>query len=186
MPETLGGYTVGVLVQTNFGGVLQMNGAPVGRELGQYSFRAQLENKGVDDRQEDGSIMIVVATDAPLTARSLDRVARRAMLGLARTGSFASNGSGDYVIAFSANPDVRRPREGGEPFAGPSLTNEAMTPLFAATVEATEEAIYNAIFKATTVESSRGKREAIPMEDLMRVLKKHGVLNWDKALSRGH
>ncbi|ANO53233.1 aminopeptidase [Woeseia oceani] len=186
LPQSLGGYTVGVLVQTNFGGVLTMNGAPVGRELGQYSYRAQLEKKGVDDRQEDGSIMMVVATDAPLTARALDRVAKRAMMGLARTGSFASNGSGDYVIAFSTNPDVRRPREGMEPFVAPSLTNEAMSPLFAATVEATEEAIYNAIFKATTVESSRGKREAIPLDDLMRVLKKHGVLNWDREMSPGN
>lgn len=186
LPQSLGGYTVGVLVQTNFGGVLTMNGAPVGRELGQYSYRAQLEKKGDDDRQEDGSIMMVVATDAPLTARALDRVAKRAMMGLARTGSFASNGSGDYVIAFSTHPDVRRPREGMEPFVAPSLTNEAMSPLFAATVEATEEAIYNAIFKATTVESSRGKREAIPLDDLMRVLKKHGVLNWDKTISPGN
>jgi len=186
LPQSLGGYTVGVLVQTNFGGVLTMNGAPVGRELGQYSYRAQLEKKGVDDRQEDGSIMMVVATDAPLTARALDRVAKRAMMGLARTGSFASNGSGDYVIAFSTHPDVRRPREGMEPFVAPSLTNEAMSPLFAATVEATEEAIYNAIFKATTVESSRGKREAIPLDDLMRVLKKHGVLNWDREMSPGN
>ena len=183
LPESLGGYTVGVLVQTNFGGVLSMNGAPVGRELGQYSYRAQLERKGKDDRQEDGSIMMVVATDAPLTARALDRVAMRAMMGLARTGSFASNGSGDYVIAFSTHPDVRRPRGGMEPFAAPSLTNEAMSPLFAATSEATEEAIYNAIFKATTIESARGKREPVPLEDLMRVLKKYGVLNWDKTIS---
>ncbi len=183
LPESLGGYTVGVLVQTNFGGVLSMNGAPVGRELGQYSYRAQLERKGKDDRQEDGSIMMVVATDAPLTARALERVAMRAIMGLARTGSFASNGSGDYVIAFSTHPDVRRPRGGMEPFVSPSLTNEAMSPLFAATAEATEEAIYNAIFKATTIESSRGTREPIPLDDLMRVLKKHGVLNWDKSIS---
>ena len=185
LPESLGGYTVGVLVQTNFGGVLSMNGAPVGRELGQYSYRAQLEQKGRDDHQEDGSIMIVLATDAPLTARALDRVGRRAIMGLARTGSFASNGSGDYVIAFSTHPDVRRPRSGMEPFISPSLSNEAMSPLFAATAEATEEAIYNAIFKATTVESSRGRRDAIPLDDLMRILKKYGVLHWDKTLSPG-
>lgn len=185
LPESLGGYTVGVLVQTNFGGVLSMNGAPVGRELRQYSYRAQLEQEGRDDHQEDGSIMMVVATDAPLTARALDRVARRAMMGLARTGSFASNGSGDYVIAFSTHPDVRRPRGGMEPFISPAVTNEAMSPLFAATAEATEEAIYNAIFKATTVESSRGKREAIPLDELMRVLEKHGVLHWDESLSPG-
>ncbi|MGB5344652.1 MAG: P1 family peptidase, partial [Woeseia sp.] len=133
--------------------------------------------------QEDGSIMMVVATDAPLTARALDRLAMRAMLGLARTGSFASNGSGDYVIAFSTHPDVRRPRGGMEPFISPSLTNEAMSPLFAATAEATEEAIYNALLKATTVESSRGKLEAINIADVRRILKKYNSLNWDKTLS---
>ena len=109
LPEALGGYTVGVLVQTNYSGSLSINGAPVGRELGSYSFRNFLEPAADSDR-EDGSIMIVVATDAPLTARNLDRVAMRAIMGLARTGSFASNGSGDYVIAFSTNPKVRKPR----------------------------------------------------------------------------
>jgi D-aminopeptidase len=160
-----------------------MNGAPVGRELKQYSYQGELDRKGRDDGQEDGSIMMVVATDAPLTARALDRLAMRAMLGLARTGSFASNGSGDYVIAFSTHPDVRRPRGGMEPFISPSLTNEAMSPLFAATAEATEEAIYNALLKATTVESSRGKLEAINIADVRRILKKYNSLNWDKTLS---
>ncbi|MGI9239146.1 MAG: P1 family peptidase, partial [Woeseiaceae bacterium] len=106
LPGSLGGYTVGVLVQTNYGGVLTMNGAPVGRELGTYSYRGDLGAAGEDNNQEDGSIMMVVATDAPLNARSLDRIAMRAMMGLARTGSFASNGSGDYVIAFSTHPEV--------------------------------------------------------------------------------
>ncbi|MEX0824145.1 MAG: P1 family peptidase, partial [Woeseia sp.] len=133
-----------------------------------------------------GSIMMVVATDAPLNARSLDRLGMRAMMGLARTGSFASNGSGDYVIAFSTHPDVRRPRSSDVPVVTPSLVNESMSPLFAATAEATEEAIYNAIFKATTVESSRGKLEAIPVDDLVRILEKHGVLNWDRTLSPAH
>lgn len=181
LPASLGGYTVGVLVQTNYGGTLQMNGAPVGRELANYSFRDDLEGVGPDNAQEDGSIMMVVATDAPLNARSLDRLAMRAMMGLARTGSFASNGSGDYVVSFSTDPRVRRPRESDAPVTTPSLVNASMSPLFAATVEATEEAIYNAIFKATTVTSSRGTLQAIPIDDLMRVLEKHGVLRWDES-----
>ena len=181
LPESLGGYIVGVLVQTNYGGTLTINGAPVGRELGTYAYRKELENAGDGENQDDGSIMMVVATDAPLTARSLDRLAMRAIMGLARTGSYASNGSGDYVIAFSTDPSVRRPRESKVPVESKSLVNDSMSPLFAATAEATEEAIYNAIFKATTVSSSRGTREAIPIEDLKRILEKHGVLGWDKT-----
>jgi D-aminopeptidase len=183
LPESLGGYTIGVLVQTNYGGVLTMNGAPVGRELEDYSYRDELDAADAEKHPDDGSIMMVVATDAPLTARSLDRLAMRAIMGLARTGSFASNGSGDYVIAFSTHPDVRRPRGGTAPVIAPSLTNEAMSPLFAATAEATEEAIYNAILKATTVESSRGRMEAIPLDDVKRILEKYRVLNWDRTLS---
>jgi len=183
LPEELGGYTVGVLVQTNYGGALSINGAPVGRELGSYAYRDFLEPVADADK-EDGSIMIVVATDAPLTARNLDRVANRAMMGLARTGSFASNGSGDYVIAFSTNPSVRKPRVSKVPVPVEVLVNESMTPLFAATAEATEEAIYNAIFKATTVSSSRGELRAIPLEDLMRVLEKYQSLNWDQTIGR--
>jgi len=181
LPAELGGYTIGVLVQTNYGGALSINGAPVGRELDNYSYRDFLEPVADTDK-EDGSIMMVVATDAPLTARNLDRVAQRAMMGLARTGSFASNGSGDYVIAFSTNPAVRKPRVSEDPAPIEVLVNESMTPLFAATAEATEEAIYNAIFKATTVSSSRGELRAIPMEDLMRVLEKHQSLNWDQII----
>ena len=181
LPDSLGGYTVGVLVQTNHGGTLTINGAPVGREFGSYSYQDELELAGKDDHQEDGSIMMVVATDAPLNARSLDRLAMRAMMGLARTGSFASNGSGDYVIAFSTHPDVRRPRESDDPVSTPALVNASMSPLFAATAEATEEAIYNAIFKATTVTSSRGTLEAIPIDELMRILEKHQVLGWDRT-----
>ena len=183
LPAELGGYTVGVLVQTNYGGALSINGAPVGRELGSYAYRDYLEPVADTDK-EDGSIMMVVATDAPLTARNLDRVARRAMMGLARTGSFASNGSGDYVIAFSTNPNVRKPRVSEVPVSVEVLVNESMTPLFAATAEATEEAIYNAIFKATTISSSRGELRAIPLEDLMRVLEKYQSLNWDQTIGK--
>jgi D-aminopeptidase len=183
LPESLGGYTIGVLVQTNYGGVLTMNGAPVGRELKNYSYRDNLDAAAADAHPDDGSIMMVVATDAPLNARSLDRMSMRAMMGLARTGSFASNGSGDYVIAFSTHPDVRRPRSSDAPIMAPSLANESMSPLFAATAEATEEAIYNAILKATTVQSSRGTLEAIPIDEVKRILEKYGVLNWDQTLS---
>jgi D-aminopeptidase len=183
LPEELGGYTIGVLVQTNYGGIMSINGAPVGRELGTYAFREQMLPAGDGDR-EDGSIMLVVATDAPLTARSLDRLGLRAIMGLARTGSYASNGSGDYVIAFSTNPSVRKPRESAAPVASEALVNSAMSPLFAAAAEATEEAIYNAIFKATTVSSSRGTLEAVPMSQLIDILTKYRVLNWDTELPK--
>jgi len=182
LPEALGGYTIGVLVQTNFGGNLTINGAPVGRELGTYPYSGELEAARSDGDKEDGSIMMVVATDAPLNARSLDRLAMRAIMGLARTGSYASNGSGDYVISFSTHPRVRKPRTSDTPIKIEVLVNASMSPLFAATAEATEEAIYNAIFKATTVSSSRGELRAIPIEDLTRILKKHRVLDWDKTL----
>lgn len=183
LPESLGGYTIGVLVQTNYGGVLTMNGAPVGRELGNYSYKEELEAQDASDGREDGSIMIVVATDAPLTTRNLDRLGMRAMMGLARTGSFASNGSGDYVIVFSTDPSGRKPRRSEAAVSSDALVNESMSPLFAATAEATEEAIYNAILKATTVSSSRGTLEAIPLEEVREILQKYNVLNWDKTLS---
>jgi len=179
LPKNLGGYTIGVLVQTNFGGDLTINGAPVGRELGAYYFKDELELP-VDP--DDGSIMVVVATDAPLNARSLDRLAKRAMIGIGRTGSFVTNGSGDYIIAFSTHPDVRRPRVSKGPVVTPSLVNSSMTPLFAAVVEATQESIYNALFKATTVESSRGISRAIPIERVIEVLEKYDVLNWNESL----
>ena len=185
LPDSLGGYTVGVLVQTNYGGVLTMNGAPVGRELGTYSFADELAASTNDENQEDGSIMIVVATDAPLNARNLNRLAMRAIMGLGSTGSFASNGSGDYVIAFSTHPDLRQPRETDAPVKKPELVNTSMSPLFAATTEATEEAVYNAIFKATTVTSSRGTREAIPIDRLQEILEKYKVLDWDASFSPG-
>ena len=126
--------------------------------------------------------MIVVATDAPLTARNLDRLGLRSIMGLSRTGSFASNGSGDYVIAFSTNTAVRKPRTSNEPVSTQVLVNDSMSPLFAATAEATEEAIYNAIFKATTVSSARGELQAIPMDSLIQILERYEVLNWDMRI----
>jgi len=169
LPLELGGYTVGVIVQSNFGGVLQIGGAPVGIELGQYSFSGPTGSDG------DGSIMIVVATNAPLSARNLERVARRSIMGLARTGSFASNGSGDYVIAFSTAPGVRRSTNSGIN-SYEDLGNTNMSGLFAATVEATEEAIYNSLFKAETVTSNGRTVEALPLEAALEVLRRHGTV----------
>lgn len=173
LPRQAGGYTVGVLVQSNFGGVLQVLGAPVGRELGRYAFRTPGDADG-----GDGSIMIVVATDAPLSDRNLRRVAARAIMGLSRTGSSASNGSGDYVIAFSTAASTRRHAVTGD--VGRSRTvedlgNDAMSALFQGVVEATEEAIYNSLFKAVTV-TSRGRTvEALPLDRLREILAKYNV-----------
>jgi D-aminopeptidase len=157
---------VGVLVQTNFGGVLSIAGAPVGQELGRYYLRDRVEGRPTPDRA-DGSIMIVVATDAPLESRNLERLARRALAGLARTGSAMTNGSGDYVIAFS----TARPAGGVTP-----IGNDAMSPLFQAVIEATEEAIYNSLFKATTVRGDRGEVEALPLDRTLEILRRHGVI----------
>lgn len=177
IPAALGGYTIGVLVQSNFGGVLQVLGAPVGKELGRYAFRNESERE-----RGDGSIMIVVATDAPLSDRNLKRVAARAIMGLSRTGSSASNGSGDYVLAFSSSPMVRRRVAPGGGTASAvrqveDLGNDAMSALFQGVVEATEEAIYNSLFKATTV-TSRGRTiEALPLDRLREILTKYRVTN---------
>ncbi len=185
LPPSLGGWTVGVLVQTNFGGNLTINSAPVGRELGRYPYQHALDMQPPADDREDGSIMIVVATDAPLDSRNLARLASRAIMGLARTGSFAHNGSGDYVIAFSTHPDVRRPRLSEKPVSTPTLVNAAMSPLFAATAEATEESVYNALFTATAVSSSRGTLEAIPRDEVLRILRKYNGLFWGSHLPPG-
>ena len=176
LPDTLGAWTVGVLVQTNFGGVLEIGGAPVGRELGRYIFRDHLEGAGEADDPGDGSIMIVVATDAPLASRNLKRLAVRATHGLARTGSPSTNQSGDYVIAFSMAESVRRRPDMTAPQALEILPNDAMSPLFQAVVEATEEAIYNSLFKAVTVSGHRGTVESLPIEQTLEVLEKHGVV----------
>ena len=168
LPKSLGGYTVGVLVQSNFGGVLQVMGAPVGQELGQYAFKDAVSKDG-----GDGSIMMVVATDAPLSDRNLKRVASRAMMGLGRTGSSASNGSGDYVIAFSTAKEVRRAFNATR-LQTTELANEDASAVFEAVVEATEEAIYNSLFQATTVTGNGRTVEAIPLDKVRAVLKKYG------------
>jgi D-aminopeptidase len=155
-----GGYTLGVLVQTNFGGHLTMGGVPVGRELG------SAPGSG------DGSCMIVVATDAPLTAKDLKRLAARAVFGLGRTGSSYSNGSGDFAIAFSTAASVRVKQTGSRPAAYEALGGDAVSPLFDMALEATEEAVYNSLLQATTVQSKFGKAEAIPIDRLRELLKR--------------
>jgi D-aminopeptidase len=177
LPPKLGGYTIGVLVQTNFGGVLTIAGAPVGRELGRYYLREELKQEGSATDRGNGSVMVVIATDAPVEARNLKRMAARAMLGLGRTGSSASNGSGDYVIAFSTAPQVRiRSEEKVSPRQIEVLPNDAMSPLFLAVAEATEEAVYNSLLRATTITGRGHMVEALPIEKTTEILKKYGAI----------
>ena len=164
LPQNLGGHTVGVLVQSNFGGVLQMDGIPVGKNLGQYYLKEKL-----NDSSADGSIMIVVATDAPLSDRNLSRLARRGLSGLAKTGAAMSDGSGDYVIAFSTAEEVRRTAERrGKIWAYPEVPNAGMSPLFQAVIEATEEAIYNSLCMAETMTGHEGRTiRAVPFSKML-------------------
>ena len=193
LPGSLGGYTVGVLVQTNYGGILTIAGAPVGQELGRYYLKQELdrersskpsgansESNSVTDLA-DGSVIIVIATDAPIDSRNLKRLAERSMMGLARTGSSASNGSGDYAIAFSVAADLRiQPRSASEnaytPRALKLLSNDAMSPLFLAVIEATEEAIYNSLLRATTTTGHGHTAEALPIDRTIEILRKHGAI----------
>ena len=172
VPDEHGGYTVGALVQANYGGILRIDGVPVGERLGRHDFRSAVEGAGSDD---DGSCMIVLATDAPLSPRNLERMAKRAMLGLARTGSYSSNGSGDFVIAFSTQN-----RRTGEPVprSDSLLPNNRMSPLFLATVESVEEAVYNALTTATTVTGHEGRtQKALPLDRLRTILRKAGRID---------
>ncbi|MGD9628778.1 MAG: P1 family peptidase [Pyrinomonadaceae bacterium] len=194
LPASLGGYTLGVLVQSNFGGVLTIDGVPVGEELGQYylknvasmqkpareqGLKGQVESialadaraSALDGDSADGSIIIVIATDAPLDHRQLSRLAARSMSGLARTGSSMTNGSGDYAIAFSTANRINSSREIRDVKV---LGNDAMSPLFQAVIEATEEAIINSLFKATTVTGNGRTVEALPIEKVREILKKFG------------
>jgi D-aminopeptidase len=190
LPSSLGGYTVGVLVQTNFGGILTINGAPVGRELGHYYLKKELENPSANlsktksiaagryPSSPDGSIIIVIATDAPVDARNLKRMGERAMLGLARTGAVGSNGSGDYAIAFSTASDLRvvQGKAGVETRAQKLISNDAMSPIFLGVIEATEEAIYNSLFRATTTTGCGHTVEALPIEPTIQLLRKMALL----------
>ncbi len=172
LPEKLGAYTIGALVQTNYGGVLAIGGAPVGIELHRHDYIGVLE-----DRPGDGSVMIVLATDAPLCDRNLNRLARRAFLGVARTGSAMSNGSGDYAIAFSTAAEVRRTPARRQAVATlADLPNDAMSPLFQAAAEAVEEAVYNALLQAVTTAGVDGHRlEALGAETVKAILDRHGL-----------
>jgi len=163
LPPGQGGWTIGVLVQSNFGGDLTIAGVPVGREL---------RRRAGDAGRGDGSIIIVVATDAPLDHRRLGRLAWRAFAGLARTGSSFSNGSGDYVIAFST-------ARGGvvhTPPPTPLVPNDSLSPLFQAAIEATEEAIVNSLFRAGTVSGHRGTAYALPIDSTISILNAHGAI----------
>ena len=168
LPQNLGGYTVGVLVQTNFGGVLQIDGVPVGEELGKFSFSDKLLNN------VDGSCMMVVATDAPLDARNLERLAKRAFMGMAKTGGIASNGSGDYVIAFSTAASIRIPHQPQLPVTTAGyLHNDFTSQLFLAAIEATEEAIINSLFAAKSMSGRSGHAvEGLPLDKVIPILKK--------------
>ncbi len=190
LPQKIGGFTVGVLVQSNFGGVLTINGAPVGRELGQYYLKDSIGQTNPCQTttqtgpscppSADGSIIMVIATDAPVDARNLNRMAARAMMGLARTGASGSNGSGDYAIAFSTSADVRiRVSSTLAPQNSPRnvklLPNDAMSPIFLAVIEATEEAIYNSLFRAQTM-TGRGRTvPALPLDKTLEILRKYSA-----------
>lgn len=171
LPKSLGGYTLGVLVQTNFGGVLEINGVPIAKELGKYLYKNSYE--------ADGSCMIVVITDAPLDSRNLERLAKRAMLGLAKTGGIASNGSGDYVIAVSTAKQNFIPHSSKSKLQKKEvLRNENVTPLFLATIEATEEAILNSLFAAKTMTGRNGHTiNQLPISKVLLLMKKYNRLN---------
>jgi D-aminopeptidase len=185
LPAALGGYTVGVLVQTNFGGILNIGGAPVGRELDKYYLKDYVEGqeragpaasqKSLHEQSPDGSIMIVVATDAPIRHRNLNRLAARAMMGLGRTGSSGSNGSGDFVIAFSTAPELRI-NSARTTQTGAELGNESMSPLFEAVIESTEEAIYNSLLRACDMRGNGHTVDALPLKQTLEILQKYKVV----------
>ena len=168
LPPKLGGYTVGVLVQSNYGGVLNVAGVPVGQALGKYMLKDELQSTS-----GDGSVIIVIATDAPLSDRNLKRLASRAFLGIARTGSPITNGSGDYSVAFSTNEAVRRtPARRSAVGAYEEVANDRITPLFQAVVEATEEAVLNSMFRAETMESNGARIEALPVDRVVELYRR--------------
>ena len=175
LPARFGGYTLGVLAQTNFGGVLTMDGVPVGRALGRYAFGPDLADASAPAAHPaGGSCMIVVATDAPLSPRDLERLAARAVFGLARTGSSYDHGSGDYAIAFSTAAGARTRHGEAAPRPRVLLPSEATSPLFQAALESTEEAVYNSLLRATSVTSALGSAEALPLGRVIDVMRRYG------------
>jgi D-aminopeptidase len=175
LPARYGGYTIGVLVQTNFGGVLTMGGAPVGKALGRYAFAPPRTGPADAAVNPDGSCLIVVATDAPVDARDLRRIAARAIFGLARTGSSYSNGSGDFAVAFTTSPEMRTKFGESQPRQRIVLPPDGVSPLFQAALEATEEAVYNSLLRATSVTSRQQTVEAIPIDRVVEILRTHAV-----------
>lgn len=172
LPASMGGWTVGVLVQANFGGLLRVKGLEVGRALGRYPYEKELASA-------DGSIMMICATDAPLNARNLERLAKRAFMGMTMTGGIASNGSGDFAAAFSTAKSLRIRHQAPalELAGGPTVANDDMTPLFMAAIEATEEAILNSLFAARSINGFNGKRcDALPVDRVLEMLKSHNLL----------
>ena len=168
LPKSLGGYTIGVIVQSNYGGILEIDGVQVGQKLNEYSFKNHVIPQA---NTADGSCMMVVITDAPIDARNLERVAKRAMMGLAKTGGIASNGSGDYVIALSVAPE-NLIKDGEKMHTQTLLDNGEMSSIFAATIEATAEALWNSMFMAETTKGYKGKVvEALPVEKVLEMLK---------------
>ncbi len=179
LPESEGGYTLGVLVQTNFGGILNVNGAPVGRELGNVPFPGSFPYEDNDA----GSCMIIVATNAPLSARNLKRLAKRSFLAFGRVGAYSSNGSGDYSIAFSTHRDVRTFNTMNTvEHPTKDVVNSSMSPLFLAAVEATEEAIINSLFMATDITGNGRTQKVLPINNTLDILKKYNSLNWNDKL----
>ncbi len=174
LPEETGGYTVGVLVQTNFGGSLMINGAPVGRELKKSPFSSSIPYD-----EDEGSCMIIIATNAPLSNRNLKRMAKRVDHAFGRVGAYSSNGSGDYVIIFSTAKGIDND---GKTIKREEMKNRYMNGLFSGTVEATEEAIINSLFMAETVSSRYGSMESLPVDKTMKILKKYKALNWNKNI----
>ena len=174
LPKEAGSYKVGVLVQTNFGGSLMINGAPVGRELLKSSFSSSIPYD-----EDEGSCMIVIATNAPLSNRNLKRMAKRVDHAFGRVGAYSSNGSGDYVIIFSTANILSSNQK---TIKREEMKNRYMNGLFAATVEATEEAIINSLFMADAMDSKYGQIESLPIDETMKILKKYKALNWNEKL----
>lgn len=173
LPKSMGGWTVGVLVQSNFGGLLNVKGVEVGKTLGRYPYQKEIESA-------DGSIMMIVATDAPLDGRNLERLAKRAFMGMTKSGGIASNGSGDFVIAFSTAKNLRVPHDAADLTLEEKklVRNDDMTPIFMAAIEASEEAVLNSLFRAHDVTGFDGKTvTALPVDQVLGMLREHGALN---------
>ena len=167
LPESLGGYTIGVLVQTNYGGILEIDGVQVGQRLQKHDFINHVRKA----ENVDGSCMMVVITDAPLDSRNLERVAKRAMMGMAKTGGIASNGSGDYVIALSVAPG-NLINDTARTITSTVLANGEMSSIFAATIEATAEALWNSLFMAESMTGWGGNHvDALPVERVLEILR---------------